>query len=86
MTKIAAGDYDPSKFYITGSGSGITFSDTTLEVDTKFKTLEYRIDAIEKRLAIINPNKDLQSQFPALQEAYDHYKVIEKLVKGGKNG
>ena len=39
-----------------------------------------RIEQIEERLAIINPNVDLMSRFPALYEAYEHYKVIEKLV------
>jgi len=41
------------------------------------------MEAIEKRLAILIPNEELQARFPALQEAYDHYKLIEKLVNDG---
>jgi hypothetical protein len=41
-----------------------------------------RLDAIETRLAIIFPDTDLIDKYPALREAYEHYKLIEKLVQG----
>lgn len=83
---------DPTNFgqpgqYLT-AGSGITISSgaswQTLDLDLKenkeFKELSERMADIEKRLAIVIPNTELQARFPALQEAYDHYKLIEKLV------
>jgi len=83
---------DPSVFgqpgqYLT-AGSGITVSsgaswqtlDLDLDKNKEFKELKHRISDIEKRLAIVIPNTELQARFPALQEAYDHYKLIEKLV------
>jgi hypothetical protein len=51
-----------------------------LDSSTEFRKIKSRLDDIEKRLAILIPNEDLQKRFPALQEAYDHYKLIEKLV------
>lgn len=87
---------DPSIFgqpgqYLT-AGNGIATisagsSWQTLELNLPdnedFTKLKKRIEKIEERLAILKPNEDLQSRFPALQEAYDHYKLIEKLVNDG---
>ena len=73
--------------YLT-AGDGITISgggswqslDLNLHADKNFKELKNRIECIEQRLAIVIPNEELQARFPALQEAYDAYKLIEKLV------
>ena len=83
---------DPSVFgqsgqYLT-AGHGITVSsgaswqtlDLNLPENKDFRNLSYRLEVIEKRLLILQPNEELQARFPALQEAYDHYKLIEKLV------
>ncbi len=43
--------------------------------------IKERISAIEDRLAIIRPDEVLQEKYPSLKEAYEHYKLIEKLVK-----
>lgn len=40
------------------------------------------LDSIAKRLAILEPDFDKMSKFPALKEAYDNYKMIEALVTG----
>ena len=48
---------------------------------SEHKKLQDRVEEIEKRLAILQPNETLQEKYPALQEAYDAYKIIEKLVK-----
>jgi len=45
-----------------------------------FIEIKARLEEIEKRLAILKPNETLQEKFPALQEAYESYKIIEKLV------
>lgn len=67
------------------AGLGITISssnilDLNLPDNKDFKEIKSRIEDIEKRLAIVVPNTELQAKFPALQEAYEHYKLIEKLV------
>lgn len=70
-------------------GSGITittdggnWSNIAMDLSTnkEFQDLKKKIEGIEKRLAILVPNIGLQEKFAALQEAYNHYKVIEKLV------
>ncbi len=76
----------PGQYLVAGDGITISGSPTwgSLELNlpdnSDFKELKDRIEGIEKRLAILIPNTELQARFPALQEAYDHYKLIEKLV------
>lgn len=75
------------------AGTGITISggtswqslDLNLPQNKDFMDLTERLENIEKRLAIVIPNIELQTRFPALQEAYDHYKLIEKLVNDNKS-
>ena len=50
-------------------------------VKSNSELLSERIDAIEDRLAILKVDEELQAKYPALKEAYDHYKLIEALVK-----
>lgn len=89
-TSQATGDYPYNSMYVAGPGMVISSSNTwtsTLELDLPgnkdFRELESRIAKIEERLAILRPNEELQKRFPALQEAYEHYKLIEKLVNDG---
>ena len=42
--------------------------------------LDERIRIIEKRLLIVEPPEDILSKYPALAEAYNQYKLIEKLT------
>jgi hypothetical protein len=78
---------DPANF-IAGQGlvmsSNVSWAKLELDLpnNNDFNKLQERMSAIEKRLAILQPNEDLQAKYPALQEAYDHYKLIEKLVEG----
>lgn len=45
-------------------------------------SLQERVEKIEKRLAILEaPDKEKLEKFPALQEAYEHYLFVEKLVE-----
>jgi hypothetical protein len=76
-----AGQYLTAGDGITVSGSGSWQSlDLNLPDNKDFIELKGRIEGIEQRLAIVVPNEALQARFPALQEAYNHYKLIEKLV------
>ena len=52
--------------------------------EAEFKNLMDRMAKIEERLAILEPNQELQDKYPALQEAYEAYKIIEKLVHDPK--
>lgn len=44
--------------------------------------IEKRLAVIEERLAILTEDKEGMEKFPALKEAYEHYKMIERLCKG----
>jgi len=71
----------------TGSGSysGVTNADWSFNNptdDTLEKVCE-RLEAIEKRLSIVDKAPD--DKIKALEEAYAHYKFIEKLCEGEEN-
>lgn len=46
--------------------------------------IDERLSVIEERLAILSPNEELMEKYPALREAYEHYKTVEALVNDGK--
>jgi hypothetical protein len=52
----------------------------------ELRKVNERLDLIEKRLCVLYDNPELHEKFPALKEAYENYKLIEKLVTGGNNG
>lgn len=64
--------------YITNGINGATW--TSHLTNAEYDKLTARVVALEKRLAILQPNETMQEKYPALQEAYDAYKIIEKLV------
>lgn len=55
--------------------------DANFEGDIKWKgrSLTNMIETIEKRLAILTPDPKKLEKYEALQKAYDHYKLMEKL-------
>ncbi len=67
---------------LTAGSTGATWGPIFAESD--YKILLKRIEAIEARLAIIEPNQIMQDKYPALQEAYEAYKIIERLVNDKK--
>jgi len=86
---LPTGDYPYTDIYTAGAGLLVNSNASwnTLELDLPnnkdFQKLNERLTKIEERLAILQPNENLQKRFPALQEAYEHYKLIEKLVNDG---
>jgi len=70
---------------IHAEGDSITWAhpDTFVRAE-EYEKLLGRVQEIEKRLAILQPNETLQEKYPVLQEAYDAYKIIEKLVNGNE--
>ena len=67
--------------------STITISDTIpttdIDVDGDIKiqgqSLKDFMDSVNDRLAILQPNPDVLEKYDALKEAYDHYKLLEKI-------
>jgi len=53
--------------------------------NNQLEEIDKRVSAIEDRLAILRINETLHEKYPALKEAYEHYKLIEKLVKEQSN-
>lgn len=56
--------------------------DANFEGDIKFKgrSLEELFSKIEDRLAILQPDPAKLEKYEALRKAYDHYKMLEKLI------
>jgi hypothetical protein len=54
--------------------------DAEIEGDLKIKgkSLADAIDNIEKRLAILHPNKDLEERWEQLKALGEHYRELEK--------
>lgn len=44
--------------------------------------IEQRLRRVEKRLLIIDPPAAHLDKYPALREAYENYKIIERLTLG----
>lgn len=73
------------------SGSVTTYDGTTWQTTmpgpSEFEKIEKRLESIETRLSILVEDNELleaNENFPALKEAYEHYKMIEALCKGHK--
>lgn len=86
---------DPS-WYTTGTMANTTYTiDTTSTItlgsaitedfsrSENFQHLQEQLDAINERLAILQPNPEHLEKYEALREAYEHYKTLERLVKNG---
>lgn len=56
--------------------------DANFEGDIKFKgrSLEELFSKIEDRLAILQPDPAKLEKYEALRKAYNHYKLLEKLI------
>jgi hypothetical protein len=70
------GSYSTGKNAITVSG------DAEFEGDIKWKgrSLGKMLEAIEDRLAILTPDPKKLEKYEALKKAYNHYKLMEKLI------
>ena len=81
-----------NNMYTTWAPTPPSDSDMKVECDlrcegnvfVKGKNLNVILEKFEDRLAIISdPDPKKQEQFAALKEAYDNYRLIEKLVQNG---
>lgn len=48
-----------------------------------FQHIQKQLDAINERLAILQPNPEHLEKYEALRNAYEHYKTLERLIKNG---
>ena len=62
------------------------WADSYIGSSQKFPVMDLddRLRKIEKRLLIIDPPEGTLSKYPALAEAFNHYKLIEKLTLGNE--
>ena len=80
-----------SSFNIGSAASSVTSNsnatldvkgDATFDGDIKWKgrSLGKLLETIEDRLAILTPDPAKLEKYEALKKAYDHYKLMEKLI------
>jgi hypothetical protein len=50
--------------------------------DDEIKSMNDRLSAIENRLLILVPNKEMLEKYEVLQDIYKQYKVAEALLSG----
>ena len=89
-TITAGSGISTGTYYVPNTGAmsaNWAISDGTVQskiaTSEDIKKVTDRLDKIEKRFCIIS-DVDLEKieNFPALKEAYEHYKLIEKLIEG----
>lgn len=73
--------YWPGTATATFNTSGYIYSSDVYASHADMQKLKGRLDGIEDRLAILRVDEELQKKYPALQEAYEAYKIIENLVR-----
>lgn len=61
--------------------NGIEMGYSSISVHDEIAKVKQSIDEINKRLLIIEPDIEKLKMYPALKEAYDHYKTIEALLR-----
>ena len=96
LTSIGGGGGGGSGWANANSFTGSGLSTTVLSImaegdgDAIIKTKKNTInldematlmETLKERLLILTPNFEKMEQYPALKEAYDHYKLIEALCK-----
>lgn len=80
LSGILTGDFSSNN--ITGDAFE-DFNDITLDVNGKTRKVSElftSIDAIEKRLSVLQPDPKLLKQYEVLQGLYDQYKAAEAML------
>lgn len=67
---------------ITANGSFTAPKISANSIDIDGVSLKDTLVKIQERLAILVPDPKLLAKYAALQEAYDHYKTLERLCQG----
>lgn len=72
---------------ISGAGNNVYIDNSGISMpnnsDIKIgdKSLKDTLEKLEERLAILTPDPEKLKKFAALQKAYEHYKLMEKLCQ-----
>lgn len=85
---LSTGDYYGNIYGSSGISISTGSFGSTISVDLKdnldIQQLQQRLSKIEERLCILIPDVEMQQKYPALQEAYDAYQLILKMVNDRK--
>ena len=78
---------------IGGAGTGYTYSTASNKTSSSIKlegpesdifvqgkSMKAWMDAVEKRLFILEPKPELLKKYKALENAYEHYKTLESIL------
>ena len=78
---------------VSGAGTGYTFSTASNKTSSSIKlegpesdifvqgkSMKAWMDAVEKRLFILEPKPELLKKYKALENAYEHYKTLEAIL------
>ena len=86
---IIVADYSNHNMSSTYTVDTSTVTMGSFTYDDNFGNSEYyqhiqeQLDAINERLAILQPNPEHLEKYEALRNAYEHYKTLERLIKNG---
>lgn len=72
-----------SLYYSNSTGTSVSASGVgpaTINMSNQLTNIDTRLKDIEARLCILVPDPQLLEKHKALKEAYDHYKLMEKLL------
>lgn len=68
-----------------GWNNSHAFAPVYNERDEAINKINKSLDTINKRLAILEPNLELNEKFEGLKQLYQEYKAMEKLLSGPTN-
>lgn len=84
FTTNGTGYSNPLIYTNTDIGSALKVSgDADFEGDVKIKgkSILTILESIEDRLSILSPDPEKLEKYEALKKAYNHYKLLEKLIQ-----
>lgn len=73
-------NYSNASYHISNTNNTNIANDLYSSVVLKEQTIMQRLESIEKKLSILVPNPKLLEKYKALQDTYNHYKMLEKIL------
>ena len=62
------------------SSGTIKLEGADADIIVQGKSMKAWMDAVEQRLAILEPKPELLKKYKALEQAYEHYKTLEAIL------
>lgn len=81
-TVTPAFNYNNATISITGPNPTISTDKNEINLDEVAETMKI----VRERLLIIVPEFEKHEKYEALKKAYDHYKLIEAMIRNNKDG